>query len=288
MEKYIFHLLIILLLTNCNSKNIELVERPAFERISSGDHNLYTKTIGQGDVTILFESGLGEAYGSWIASDLVESLKNDVKMIMYSRAGIGMSDQTESSASIENMIIDLDSVITTLADGEKLILVGHSLGGAIIRAYSVEYPEKISGLVFIEPSHEYGFSDLTEEEQKEAELEFLSYDFNDINSSITKEKKDFFNTLRYLDTLDNLPDIPVILLTSVEQSDDPIIKNYWTNISNCLSEGLYDFKHIKVDDSGHHIQRDQPEIVKSAILKIIKKVHKKEGFLSWIYNTSSK
>ena len=137
MKNHILFLFVILLLANCSSKKIELEERYGYDLVNSGDHKLTSKTIGEGEVSVLFESGLGDSCNVWIDSGIVKSLDNEVKIILYNRAGISNSDNTDDVASIENMIMDLDAIITTLADGDKLILVGHSLGGAIIRAYSV-------------------------------------------------------------------------------------------------------------------------------------------------------
>jgi len=39
-----------------------------------------------------------------------------------------------------------------------------------------------------------------------------------------------------------------------------------------LGTGISDFTHIKVPDSGHLIQNDQPEAVLSAILDVLNKV----------------
>ena len=49
---------------------------------------------------------------------------------------------------------DLDRVIDRFANGRKIILVGHSLGGMIIRDYAIKNPSKVAGILFIDPSHE--------------------------------------------------------------------------------------------------------------------------------------
>lgn len=37
---------------------------------------------------------------------------------------------------------------------EPYILVGHSMGGFIIRKFQQSYPDKVKGLVLVDPSHE--------------------------------------------------------------------------------------------------------------------------------------
>jgi pimeloyl-ACP methyl ester carboxylesterase len=187
---------ILILFISCSSNKIILEEKDGFDMVPSGDHKLATKTLSQGNVTVLFESGLGDSGNRWIFSGITQMLEEYAKVIVYCRAGIYPSDKTDTLATIENMIIDLDSVITTLADDDILILVGHSLGGAIIRAYSVKYPEKVSGLVFVDSSHEVSLQGRTDE-YFAGKLQSLGIKEHNV---VYKEFKEFQNTLKYLET----------------------------------------------------------------------------------------
>ncbi len=70
-------------------------------------------------------------------------------MVIYDRAGIGKSETGPNPRNIERLSAELDSVINNF----KVILVGHSLGGLIIRDYAIKNPEKTGTMLFVDPTH---------------------------------------------------------------------------------------------------------------------------------------
>lgn len=271
MNQIRFNLLLLaLILTACTSKQVELEERFGYQLVNSGEHRLATKTFGKGNVTVILEAGLNTQCKTWIDSGLVTGLENYVKVIIYSRPGIYPSDNSEHPANIENMIKDLDALINTLAKGDKLILVGHSLGGAIIRAYSINHPEKVVGLVFIDTTHEIALDSGTQEEVKEHLSELGVPETN----PYYKEMIEMKNTLEYISNIGNLPDIPVIALSALGSDEEPFDegRRLFNESHKTLGTGISDFTHIEVPESGHAIQFDQPEAVLSAIREIYNKI----------------
>ncbi|MBB6482288.1 alpha/beta fold hydrolase [Spirochaeta isovalerica] len=258
------------ILAACTPKQVALEERFGYQLVNSEDHKLATKTFGKGNVTIILEAGLNTQCKTWIDSGIVSNLEKHAKVIIYSRPGIYPSDNSEHPANISNMIKDLDAVINKLAKGEKLILVGHSLGGVIIRAYSIKYPKKVDGLVFVDTAHEV-FIDATQEEVI-AHLSDMGVPDTD---PYYKEMIEMRNTLEYISNIGTLPDIPVISLSALGLEKDPLDnkeRRLLKELNDDLSIGLSDFTNIEVSDSGHFIQNDQPDILISAILDVLRKI----------------
>nr|MDA3811901.1 alpha/beta hydrolase [Spirochaetaceae bacterium] len=153
-------------------------------------------------------------------------------------------------------------------------LVGHSLGGAIIRAYSLKFPERVSGLIFIDTIDESWLKNLSDEEIDNNEKEQLEFARErGVSGRAYKEKEEVFNTLKYLALLEPLPDVPVINLFSMGYNNEPIFKIHSKSVSQILGKGLSDFTHIEVSDSGHKIHCDQPDLVISSILEVLNKIH---------------
>lgn len=267
MKKTFFILLIVVLINSCTTKRIELEERYGYQLVISGDHKLATKTFGEGDVTVIFESGLAGYLKSWENIGIISALTNDVKVVLYNRPGISPSDKSNEPANIENMLKDLDSVVSALAQKDKLILVGHSLGGAIIRAYSIKYPQKVNGLVFIDTSHEVFLEDVKQEEIIE-QLSDMGVPETDV---YYKELIYLENTLKYLSSIGNLPDIPVVVLTATEGDWPDGARESWIEAHQSLGIGVSDFTHLKLK-SGHFIQNSHPEQITSSILEIVNKI----------------
>lgn len=125
-------------------------------RIDVGGYELHTQTRGLGKHTIVFEAGAGDNSNVWTNSGIFEEMAKDNQVIIYDRAGYATSDLATNDVprDINQLAKELHEVITQLATQKEVILVGHSLGGPIIRAYTRDHPEKVEGLFFIDPSHE--------------------------------------------------------------------------------------------------------------------------------------
>ena len=54
-------------------------------------------------------------------------------------------------------VADLHSLLATAAIPRPIVLVGHSLGGLIVRLYAYQYPQDVAGLVLVDPMHEDQF-----------------------------------------------------------------------------------------------------------------------------------
>jgi pimeloyl-ACP methyl ester carboxylesterase len=58
------------------------------------------------------------------------------------------------TGQINKLRSELEIVIDLFSNGTKVILIGHSLGGMIIRDFAIKTPSKIAALRFVDASHE--------------------------------------------------------------------------------------------------------------------------------------
>ncbi len=94
--------------------------------------------------TVVFINGLGETLEFWHP---VTTRLTGLAMVRYDRAAQEL-DQPEGSLSAE--IQQLDEVVSHI-DG-PLVLVGHSYGGVLAESYARAHPERVVGLVLLDPS----------------------------------------------------------------------------------------------------------------------------------------
>ncbi|MFD0672766.1 alpha/beta fold hydrolase [Cohnella sp. GCM10027633] len=107
---------------------------------------------GEGDVTVVFESGMGFSRSTWgLVQPLVAS---HARAVVYDRAGTGRSEPDPESRTLERIADDLNGLLTELGPG-PFILVGHSWGGPIVRTAAALDPTRIRGLVLVDPSDEH-------------------------------------------------------------------------------------------------------------------------------------
>jgi pimeloyl-ACP methyl ester carboxylesterase len=103
-----------------------------------------------GSPVIVLENGLGSDLGHW--DSIFESLSSSAPVIAYDRAGVGRSDKNYRRPTVKILASELRNILHALDVAPPYLLVGHSLGGVLVRAYAGHFPTEVSGLVFIDPA----------------------------------------------------------------------------------------------------------------------------------------
>jgi pimeloyl-ACP methyl ester carboxylesterase len=72
-------------------------------------------------------------------------------VISYDRAGLGWSEASSGKLSLATMVRDLETVLNSTGLKTPYILVGHSFGTVVIRAFAFTHPGSVAGLVMVDP-----------------------------------------------------------------------------------------------------------------------------------------
>ncbi|MFB9275042.1 alpha/beta fold hydrolase [Cohnella cellulosilytica] len=112
---------------------------------------LHYMTNGAGRPTVVFESGMGFSRSTW---GLVQpAVAKHTRAVVYDRAGTGRSGEAPGPRTLRRIVDDLLLLLDELGPG-PFVLVGHSWGGPIVRAAAAAVPERIRGIVLVDPSDE--------------------------------------------------------------------------------------------------------------------------------------
>lgn len=139
---------IIILLSVTVSANAQVVDTI----MNANPYQLHFRIIKGENSPILFESGGGQDASQWdsIATIVHQRLKATV--IRYDRAGFGQSSLDTLHYTILQEIKSLESALQQLGFiNEKLLLVGHSLGGFYNRVYTARHPGQVKGIILVDP-----------------------------------------------------------------------------------------------------------------------------------------
>jgi pimeloyl-ACP methyl ester carboxylesterase len=119
------------------------------KRFDIGCAVLHLHELGQGCPAVILESGIAASSINWTL--VQQRLAQSVRVCSYDRAGFGWSGPCKTPRTVEQMISELDVLLSRAAIPPPYILVGHSFGGLLVRAFAHRNPEKVSGLVLVDP-----------------------------------------------------------------------------------------------------------------------------------------
>ena len=80
----------------------------------------------------------------------VEPLASQTRVCSYERAGIGRSSPATGCRGMDDLLGDLEAMLSTAGIDGPYILVGGSGGGFIITAYAMRHPDQVAGIVLVE------------------------------------------------------------------------------------------------------------------------------------------
>jgi len=110
---------------------------------------LNMRCSGEGLRTVLLEAGGNADSATWFR---VQSLlAPQARVCAYDRAGYGFSDEGPLPRNLEADVADLAALVDAAGLQKPLVLVGHSLGSNIVRAYAQQHPQDVAALVLVDP-----------------------------------------------------------------------------------------------------------------------------------------
>lgn len=235
--------------------------------IDTGGYSLNINCYGKGTPTVIFESGLGDDNGVWA---LVQpEISKNTRTFFYDRAGIRNSDTGDLPRTSLEQVHELHTVLHKAKVKAPYIIVAHSIGGYNARLFAGTFPKEVSGIIFIDCSHENQFEDRVKRSSAE-EIEILKKQL--IGEELTFDKLLISaNQVKEIRKNDALRNIPIVILTADHKGEESaaISEETWLNYQNDLVT-LSDYsKHIIVTECGHYIQRDKPQVVIDAIKEIV-------------------
>ena len=230
-------------------------------------HSLNVNCYGKGTPTVIFESGLGDDSGVWTL--VRPEISKNTRTFSYDRAGLGNSYTGDLPRTSLDQVHELHTVLNKANVKAPYIIVAHSIGGYNARLFAGTYPKEVSGIIFVDCSHENQFEDrVKRSSSKEIEM---------VKSQLIGEEQTFdellisANQVKEIRKKDALRNIPIVVLTADHKGEESaaITEETWLNYQNDLVS-LSDYsKHIIVEDSSHYIQKDKPQVVIHAIKGII-------------------
>ena len=245
--------------------------------VDIGGRSLYLDCRGQGSPTVILEAGLTSETSAW--DDVIDPIARFTRVCAYDRANNGWSDEVGLHTG-DQSVSDLEKLLAAKKIEPPYVLVAWSFGGPISRLYAARHPDDVSGIVLV---------DTDPVDYRSEGSPFVPNDVRDRSywASENDEKLDLDGTLdlvREESTPGSFDDHPLVILSpSVPNSGnigeggsqglpgprvaelDELYLRLQREMTNLSSDSRIEL----IDDTGHCIQCDQPQVVIDAVREVV-------------------
>ena len=122
---------------------------PPGQLIDLGGRRLHLLDRGAGGPPVIFESGISATCLNW--TQVRSEVERFARACTYDRAWLGWSDPAPLPRTTSAIVDDLHALLAAAQIPGPFILVGHSFGGMLVRAFAAKYPADVAGLVLVDP-----------------------------------------------------------------------------------------------------------------------------------------
>jgi pimeloyl-ACP methyl ester carboxylesterase len=281
---------------------------PPARLVDVGGYRLHVVCAGQGSPSVVVIPALGATAAEW--QEVQRRLAAETAVCVYDRAGLGWSDSPPRHRTAARMAQELHALLHRAGIAPPYILAGHSLGGLIARVYIHLYPDEVAGLALIDSSHPQMEERLPIHSLRSfpgGPLLIVARDYARPlglrriarDTGLRKNTNADWSSHRRADSAELLAvkaichdtgkmsrdtgDLPLAVLTSapIDPSHTPGSNRArgrarfyptWLILQDELPELSTDSTHVTAEHGGHHLNRDNPELVAEVIIGLVRRV----------------
>jgi pimeloyl-ACP methyl ester carboxylesterase len=264
--------------------------------------SIFLECKGNGRPTVILVTGLGERADNWMITTnnkqpVFQGVASFTTVCAYDRPGtatltekgleLSRSTSISYKATVKDSAEDLNALLAASGEPAPYVLVGHSLGGPIIRLYASEHPDKVAAFVFDDALSEYLIDGLDEEQvrlfQKLNDPDFQGRPPNSEDTLFSEAVVPLMRAAK------PPPQVPTIILTADQWVLSELIasgklpKEFNQHFSDALWKSqmeaqkkfaalFKDAKHVTKTNADHYIHRTQPQLVIDSIREVVDQV----------------
>ncbi len=285
---------------------------------------LFLRERGTGAPAVILESGYGHSGRIWETDVLpgtwqppaeprttvFDGVSAFTRVCLYDRPGTllpsaagfepSRSDPVSMPRSASAMVDELHTLLTVADIPGPYVLVGHSLGGLLMRLFAARYPDEVAGMVLVDafsaalwtglaaalaPEHRAALEALEQEPRTALTALYPEVELLDLDAIVAED-------VAAMQAI-SLPPVPAVVL-SRGQSLSAVIPpevlpaNFpWADFEQVslsaqeLLAGLVPgARHAIASESGHNIHLDQPDLVIDAIRQVVDAVRNPNSWAS--------
>ena len=107
--------------------------------------------MGTGSPTVVFNAGGAGWSGNWASVQPITARR--AKTCAWDRAGNGLSSGSDEPQDVAHIEMDLERALDGADVTGPIVIVAHSMGSFEALQFADRHPERLAGLVFVDPSY---------------------------------------------------------------------------------------------------------------------------------------
>jgi pimeloyl-ACP methyl ester carboxylesterase len=237
---------------------------------------------------VLLEAGGGAASSAW--ARVQEALPSNVRSCAYDRAGLGKSEPGPGPRTMSQEVHELHALLGEARVRGPYVLVGHSIGGLLVRLFTDRYPDDVAAVVLVEPTHESAvlgvprFGGMVRLREKAGDRPVPEPKLEGPPSTAYRVEDDYLaEELQQLYLARRarpqpLAMRPLIVLAGAKRPNPPpgISAEQWNALRDERDEQVRDLaalsgnsRYVRDDTSGHNLPQENPALVVRAIVAAV-------------------
>jgi pimeloyl-ACP methyl ester carboxylesterase len=116
--------------------------------------------------TVILDAAAGSlsAEWAWVQPEIAPF----TQVVAYDRPGLGRSDAPPTPLNATSLVEDLRAALHAVGADGPYVLVGHSMGGLVMRTFAKLHPDEVAGVVLVD-SRYLGIDDVVPEQERAAD-----------------------------------------------------------------------------------------------------------------------
>lgn len=248
-----------------NSQLDKLSSRNKYVKIDSKKY--YFNSPGNESPTIVLDSDIGFGLSEWSRVQEIIENKYKVRTFAYDRAGYGFSEYS-GDRTPEDQARLLRMILKKVALNGPYILVGEGYGSLVMCNFAALYPDKVQGIILIDPINESALNNkeymkqFKDEKFKSNVRKIGSYlGYNDLMSKL--EFTNGYNALAKYMNEEDLNNYNIFKNKSnFTSAYNMELENIINQVSNVQTEGMFSNVPMVIITNNNNFQTEQEQLGK--------------------------
>jgi len=269
---------------------------PSCQMVDVGGHRLHINCTGSGSPTVVIVARAGDWSTTWGGVVQPEVAKT-TRVCTYDRPGLGWSEAAPLPGYAAQFAKELHTLLQNANVPGPYVMVGHSLGGFVVRIFAHDYASEVAGVVLVDSMNpkqvtqsqsnflarlyslqagltRFGVGrlivkllGLASSMPPNEEAYWPQYIRSQSLQASASEYQGLPASAAEAAAVKSFDDLPLTVLTA-KLNDNP----GWPEWQNELLQLSSNSEHLFAENSGHTIQIDEPEAAVDAIVKMVELV----------------